>query len=345
MSEMPARSKTSTSSKNITPRDSVDLLKHSYYANRPLSPVISPASETRSGTTKRSRSFKRRKASDQSDADVGHKDLLIRNDPPWRMGRKDEPHSAKASFWMDKRLPGHYDSPLWDEAPRLNHMRPRSGQNGIEEPPRSAVSRASSYPDASPSVGSGSRPGRWHLLGGLFAKKSVTSQEPSSPASTMVSPRFEVHIEGGTVKKSTRAAIEDSRGLFRSRSKREPVKHNSRRANTAPIRTTDISKPIPIISDDHNQGHIPRACGSTKPVLDVEIPSVKLERYSVMFGNLLENHSSTPSSLLVRRQKNVDRLKDIESNHDDVSNSISECSDGAKTRADHTRILDDARSN
>ncbi|KAI9167054.1 hypothetical protein HJFPF1_03173 [Paramyrothecium foliicola] len=43
------------------------------------------------------------------------------------------------------------------------------------------------------------------------------------------------------------------------------------------------------------------------PFLDVEIPSVEMERYSVMFGNVLNAQSS--SSLLARRQATLDRVK------------------------------------
>ena len=43
------------------------------------------------------------------------------------------------------------------------------------------------------------------------------------------------------------------------------------------------------------------------PTLDIDIPSVEMERYSVMFGNLLQ--SETQPSLLARRQANLDKIK------------------------------------
>lgn len=241
----------------------------------------------------------------------------MQNKPPWKMSSKDEPHSAMASIWMDKRFPGHSTRPPWDESPR---MRPNFGQNGIEEP-RSAVSRAASYPDTGRKVEAGAKNGRWNPFGGLFTKKSTPSPESSPSIPALVSPLFEVHIEGGTAKRPFRAATEGSRGLFRSRSKRDPVKNNYKRANRVSIRTTDISNPIRIIDEDHSQCPLSGGRNSTKPVLDVEIPSVKLERYSVMFGSLLEDHSSTPS-LLARRQKNLDRLKPIDIGHENVSNPL-----------------------
>ncbi|KAB5576539.1 hypothetical protein GE09DRAFT_1096163 [Coniochaeta sp. 2T2.1] len=48
----------------------------------------------------------------------------------------------------------------------------------------------------------------------------------------------------------------------------------------------------------------------SSPLLDIEIPSIKMERYSIMFSNVL-NQQATSSSLLARRQATLDRLKTI----------------------------------
>lgn len=48
------------------------------------------------------------------------------------------------------------------------------------------------------------------------------------------------------------------------------------------------------------------------PLLNVDIPSIKMERYSVMFNGVLQPQSSS-SSLLARRQATLDRLKTINS--------------------------------
>jgi hypothetical protein len=65
--------------------------------------------------------------------------------------------------------------------------------------------------------------------------------------------------------------------------------------------------PEVVISND-SQNALPRATGD-KPLLDVDIPKIEMERYSVMFGNLLQPNRS--SSLLVRRQGNVEKLKPL----------------------------------
>lgn len=56
-------------------------------------------------------------------------------------------------------------------------------------------------------------------------------------------------------------------------------------------------------------GNSPSTLGSdlSEPLLDVEIPDVTLERYSVMFSHLLQQGST--SSLLARRQATQDRIK------------------------------------
>ncbi|KAI2465487.1 hypothetical protein F4781DRAFT_23023 [Annulohypoxylon bovei var. microspora] len=63
---------------------------------------------------------------------------------------------------------------------------------------------------------------------------------------------------------------------------------------------------------EENFGRIPIALdtnqGSCGPLLDVEIPSITMERYSVMFGSVLQSQPS----LLARRQATVQKLKSIE---------------------------------
>ncbi|RDA90460.1 hypothetical protein CP533_3936 [Ophiocordyceps camponoti-saundersi (nom. inval.)] len=78
---------------------------------------------------------------------------------------------------------------------------------------------------------------------------------------------------------------------------------NENNSNTPPKRETvqffhGTSPPSPPLSDKLSD-----------KLLDVDIPDVTMERYSVMFGHLLENRSTT--SLLARRQANRDKIKAI----------------------------------
>ncbi|KAI9645285.1 hypothetical protein NHQ30_006020 [Ciborinia camelliae] len=49
-----------------------------------------------------------------------------------------------------------------------------------------------------------------------------------------------------------------------------------------------------------------------RPKLDIALPAVAMERYSVMFGDILPSPSTTTSPLLERRQATLDRLKNVE---------------------------------
>ncbi|RCI09755.1 hypothetical protein L249_4137 [Ophiocordyceps polyrhachis-furcata BCC 54312] len=75
-----------------------------------------------------------------------------------------------------------------------------------------------------------------------------------------------------------------------------------------------------ISKDDHDNHHNqlkretfqffhPPSPPLSDKLLDVDIPDVTMERYSVMFGHLLENRST--ASLLARRQANRDKIKAI----------------------------------
>ncbi|KAI1446806.1 hypothetical protein F5Y02DRAFT_59530 [Annulohypoxylon stygium] len=65
-------------------------------------------------------------------------------------------------------------------------------------------------------------------------------------------------------------------------------------------RTEETFGRIPIALDTNQS--------SSSPLLDVEIPNITMERYSVMFGSVLQSQPS----LLARRQATVQKLKSIE---------------------------------
>ncbi|KAF2687152.1 hypothetical protein K458DRAFT_401732 [Lentithecium fluviatile CBS 122367] len=70
------------------------------------------------------------------------------------------------------------------------------------------------------------------------------------------------------------------------------------------------SSPLPqLVVSGSSSRSSPGATGAT-PLLDVDIPTVHMERYSVMFSNLLQQNSSS-SALLQRRQGNSEKLKPL----------------------------------
>lgn len=85
------------------------------------------------------------------------------------------------------------------------------------------------------------------------------------------------------------------------------------RSATTPIpiskeTTSRLPPPQVVVSKSTQDAQGP---SSGKPLLDVSIPDVKLERYSVMFGSLLQPGSTRSSSLLMRRQGNPEKLKPL----------------------------------
>jgi hypothetical protein len=94
------------------------------------------------------------------------------------------------------------------------------------------------------------------------------------------------------------------------------------RGDAQRVKKSDISAPVPILNvpkEDFGTAFtmpppparppVQYNPNSSGPLLDVEIPSIKMERYSVMFGSVLQ--SQPASSLLARRQATLDRLKTI----------------------------------
>jgi hypothetical protein len=88
------------------------------------------------------------------------------------------------------------------------------------------------------------------------------------------------------------------------------------RSATNPLSSKRVAKDapaVPKLAVSKSAQNVPTLSGA-KPMLDVSIPDITLERYSVMFGNVLEsnaNPSNRSSSLLVRRQVNSDKLKPL----------------------------------
>lgn len=87
------------------------------------------------------------------------------------------------------------------------------------------------------------------------------------------------------------------------------------RSSTAPIMFGQSTAPstFPNLQQAvvSSSTQLARSSSASKPLLDVSIPDIKMERYSVMFGNLLQPTSNPSSSLLVRRHGNAEKLRPL----------------------------------
>lgn len=191
---------------------------------------------------------------------------------------------------------------------------------------------------------------RWKSLGGLFGKKGLTRSASTSPSSYSQHPPYRemtpsltcqernMEASGVTHFYASRAeSPQESLGPSLTPSpKRTPTigskrlrrKMSFRRSNSQRKGIQGGSQPnrkrshtAPILRP---QEESPNFQLNGESLLQVEIPNVEMERYSVMFSNLLQ--PPTTSSLLARRQAHLEELytgTPAQQVVDTVSNSIS----------------------
>lgn len=101
------------------------------------------------------------------------------------------------------------------------------------------------------------------------------------------------------------------------RSNTEPFVDSSVNGSERGGRTQRWQPVLPQKSEERQNNYLspdpPAPLDSTSvasPFLDIEIPNIKLERYSIMFGSVLNSEASS-SSLLARRQATLEKLKTI----------------------------------
>ncbi|KAK7956114.1 uncharacterized protein PG986_005336, partial [Apiospora aurea] len=157
-------------------------------------------------------------------------------------------------------------------------LRPTFNRNPTS--PLSAVESVGS----TESSGSKKQAGKWKLFG-RFGKKHTETAQSSPPTSAASS-----EMRGAS-----------RPGLAFSAPRMEGDRNVARNNTVAGPKTPGRHKPIV----ERGQWGTP---GSG--FLDVEIPDSNMERYSVMFGDVLKNNHSA-SSLLARRQATLDKLKTI----------------------------------
>jgi len=176
---------------------------------------------------------------------------------------------------------------------------------------------------ATPVNGAKPKGSRWKMLGGLFGAGRKNS-EPAPFYQLQPEPAHQVTIEADTgnivepiVEKRPRVR---GRTLTTSEHTTEKRKPDMMRSNTLPV---DVNHNIPGSSRPPeiiiNNGRdfidaAPSHKYKSQGLLDVDIPTIQMERYSVMFGSVLQNAPSTTagsSALLARRQATLDRLKTV----------------------------------
>ncbi|RDW67314.1 uncharacterized protein DSM5745_09180 [Aspergillus mulundensis] len=127
------------------------------------------------------------------------------------------------------------------------------------------------------------KPSKWKKIGGLFRAKNAVAPNATKPF-------YQIHATNeGPVQESTHSVDYKSRRRAGTR--------------TAPIENTEVWPCL--ASENEATAHQQASKPNPGSFLQVEIPQVEMERYSVMFGGLLNNERP---SLLARRSKTLDNL-------------------------------------
>ncbi|KAJ5040376.1 uncharacterized protein L3040_006032 [Drepanopeziza brunnea f. sp. 'multigermtubi'] len=164
----------------------------------------------------------------------------------------------------------------------------------------------------------------WKKLGGFFGGKKHDAQPTAFYQVQPVTITTSSHGLNFSEPPLTSEKPPKSRILGRSVSNARRTKHKPHmsRTNTLPVLfdlesegrgahtgTSDIT-----LNESLAASHIPKSSQKGAGLLDIDIPSVSMERYSIMFGDVLQlqHHQTQQSSLLTRRAATLDKLKPVD---------------------------------
>ena len=171
--------------------------------------------------------------------------------------------------------------------------------------------------------------GRWKMFGGLFAKKSVSG--PASPAPQFykaqypspgiqsrraMTPQLQKpprhrRVSSRSLDTMVPHRVERKRSVREIRARTASKPASVQRSESTPLVLEAARSPTPPPKDYPARPSNNKKLPKIKPLLlEVDIPDVSMERYSVMFGNVLKPRQS---SLLVRRQAQLENLKVVDS--------------------------------
>ena len=159
---------------------------------------------------------------------------------------------------------------------------------------------------------------KWKIFGGLFVGNKRNAASPQA--------FYQLQPEGAVVQTTVETACTESGEPIKSSMKRTKTrgrKNDRRKPSVKGLQTGPLNfdfqasgggkaaagAPAVTLDGTPLKVHYDKIQANGGPLLSVEIPSVQMERYSVMFGSLLQNNGSSSSSLLARRQATLDRFK------------------------------------
>ncbi|MCJ1391986.1 hypothetical protein MMC18_004853 [Xylographa bjoerkii] len=230
------------------------------------------------------------------------------------------------SYSEDMAIGMALGSPSQSPFPSLLQDPPESMLSFANRAPRSFVSSQSDTREDTNVEEAGKQRGKWKMFGGLFGKKAPSNPvSPASPFYNLQYPAADIvnidsqspHIEklrSRNMAESRQQQQTTSRDLDLIRAAtRKKVLSKNKKQDTRPelrkARTTNFfhggrRSPTKTSNDDRGAPLL-----ENKPMmLRVDIPDVSLDRYSIMFSQVLKPEQP---SLMVRRQAQLERLKTV----------------------------------
>ena len=261
---------------------------------------------------------------------VPRSDLQPLNNHPSTFANRSKTFATSEEYHTQHRTHRHHDDPRPFGQDDIGLALGSPSQQAWPQPfGGTLIARADEYsrsPDLNVSPGGPlqRKESKWKKFGNLFRSKT-------EPTILSNEPLYEVHVNDQSVHRrdpsgqsSSSAFVpspwpphshsppQENQKLDRSGSKhktrKQPAKLTKEPANPRPDRhwgrlAEEPTQDLNLSSSTQNK--LP----TSSPLLNVDIPEVEMERYSVMFGSLLGKQPPSSSTLLARRSKHVDKLK------------------------------------
>ncbi|KUJ14437.1 uncharacterized protein LY89DRAFT_139653 [Mollisia scopiformis] len=155
------------------------------------------------------------------------------------------------------------------------------------------------------------KPSRWKILGGIFG----AGKKPQ-PAFYQLQPETTQQSESDHVQEPVDKRPKSRGRGWSNSTRRRNNKPEISRSNTLPAFDMSGGRAATATPEITLEGgplieNASRFAQKGAGLLDVDIPSIQMERYSIMFSGVLQKPQQTSSSLLARRQATLDKLKTV----------------------------------
>ncbi|PGH11961.1 hypothetical protein AJ80_06927 [Polytolypa hystricis UAMH7299] len=213
-------------------------------------------------------------------------------------------------------------------SPSLQRSFPPDVYNAVSPPPDRGASRAPSETEEGRVAPLKRKPSKWKKIGGLFRSKTsspmprqpfyqvqVNDQPLHAPSSRTASPA-DLHFQQSYASMHAspppfpKFTVQNPNGkeIWPALDDRPSTSHAS--PSKPPKKLINDGKRLTEEPGEYTSPSLQQS-----PLLDIDIPDIHMERYSVMFGSLLGKNPS--STLLARRSRTLDMLRSFDEGTDE----------------------------